>query len=250
MGSANGETGRSVDEAPQVAIVLFEPFAVGKFEVTFAEWDVCVAEGGCAHRPGDKGWGRDRRPVINVSWNHVTQQYLPWLSRKTDQSYRLLSEAEWEYAARGGSTAAYWWGDEPGSARANCKGCDSGSGGGRTSPVGSFCPNPFGIHDLSGNVFELTVDCWNIEAWLSAPIPSRRAGVTFFPISLAASGRRSARRGIEFRPLATRDRGQNAPQARTMIRPVAGDHHRQPGCDRTAGWSTCGVLWRSRSALA
>src|SRR5262249_19680775 len=91
-------------EGPQREGATPRPFTVGKFEVTFTEWDACVADGGCKHNPGDEGWGRGKRPVINVSWDDVTKEYLPWLSRKTGKTYRLLSEAEWEYAARAGTT--------------------------------------------------------------------------------------------------------------------------------------------------
>lgn len=161
IGSPRNENGRSREEGPQIVAAFIRPFAVGKFEVTFAHWDACVADGGCSHRPDDKGWGRGNRPVINVSWNQVTGQYLPWLSAKTGHSYRLPSEAEWEHFARAGTVTAYWWGGGAGAASANCKGCDTRWGGDRTAPVGSFAANPFGVHDVHGNVFELTADCWN-----------------------------------------------------------------------------------------
>ena len=161
MGSGRGEKGRSNAEGPQRSVALSKPFAVGKFEVTFAEWDACVDDGGCSHRPDDKGWGRGNRPIINVSWNHITRQYLPWLSRKTGHSYRLLSEAEWEYAARAGTGTAYWWGNKAVRANANCKGCSGRWAGKKSAPTGSFPANPFGIHDMNGNVFELVADCWN-----------------------------------------------------------------------------------------
>ena len=98
-------------------------FAVSKFEVTFDEWDACVAVGGCAHVP-DSNMGRGTQPVINVSWDDA-QQYVAWLSKMTGRPYRLLSEAEWEYAARAGTTTAYSWGDEIGKSNANCNGCGS-----------------------------------------------------------------------------------------------------------------------------
>ncbi|MEY4680681.1 MAG: hypothetical protein RLZZ276_2330, partial [Pseudomonadota bacterium] len=124
----------------------------------FAEWDACVAQGGCSHRPDDRGWGRGRQPVMNVNWDDA-QQYVAWLSRKTGKAYRLLSEAEWEYAAQAGI------GREakvtPGAGEANCDGCGSRWDGKQTAPVGSFAANAFGLHDMLGNVWEWTADCWN-----------------------------------------------------------------------------------------
>jgi formylglycine-generating enzyme required for sulfatase activity len=104
-------------------VTIAKPFAVGRTEVTFAEWDFCVAAGACV-KAADNTWGRDDRPVINVNWDDV-KQYVAWLSRITGKEYRLLTEAEWEYAARAGTTTAYSWGDEIGKGNANCDGCGS-----------------------------------------------------------------------------------------------------------------------------
>jgi formylglycine-generating enzyme required for sulfatase activity len=139
-------------------VAIAAPFAVGKFEVTFEEWDACVAQGGCSHRPDDRGWGRGRQPVVNVNWDD-TQASVAWLSRKTGKSYRLLSEAEWEYAAQAGSgreAAA-----TRGANQANCDNCGSRWDNKQTAPVGSFAANAFGLHDMLGNVWEWTADCWN-----------------------------------------------------------------------------------------
>ncbi len=145
-------------------VTIAAPFAVGKFEVTFAEWDACVAQGGCSHRLDDSGWGRGRQPVVNVNWDDA-QQYVAWLSLKTGKSYRLLSETEWEYAAQAGT------GREavvtPGAGGANCDGCGS-RWVYKTAPVGSFPANAFGLHDMLGNVWEWTADCWN-ENYAGAP---------------------------------------------------------------------------------
>jgi formylglycine-generating enzyme required for sulfatase activity len=102
--------------------------------------------------------GRETRPLINVSWDDV-QQYVAWFSKMTDRPYRLLSEAEWEYAARAGTTTAYSWGDEIGKNNANCNGCGSEWDSRRTAPVGSFAPNQFGLYDMHGNVWEWVEDC-------------------------------------------------------------------------------------------
>jgi formylglycine-generating enzyme required for sulfatase activity len=134
------------------------PFALGKFEVTFEEWDACVAQGGCSHRPYDMGWGRGRRPVINVSW-HDAQDYVAWLSKRTGQAYRLPSEAEWEYAAQADTRREARV--TPGAGQANCNGCGSRWDNKQTAPVGRFLANAFGLHDMLGNVWEWTADCWN-----------------------------------------------------------------------------------------
>lgn len=140
---------------------ISDAFAVGKYEVTFAEWDACVAGGGCAkYRPNDQGWGRGRQPVVNVNWNDA-KKYVRWLSQKTGKNYRLLTETEWEYAARAGTTTAYPWGDTIGSGNANCNGCGSQWDNKQPAPVGSFKANAFGIYDMNGNVCEWTEDCIN-----------------------------------------------------------------------------------------
>jgi formylglycine-generating enzyme required for sulfatase activity len=134
-------------------------FAIGRFEVTFKEWDKCVGEGGCKHRPDDRGWGRGAHPVINVSWLDA-KEYTAWLSKKTAHVYRLPSEAEWEYAGRAGTSSAYWWGRNVGARQANCRDCATGQAG-HTLPVGSYKANAFGLFDTAGNVAEWVEDCWN-----------------------------------------------------------------------------------------
>ena len=142
----------------QHAVTIPAPLAVGKYEVTFAEWDACVRAGSCRQRR-DRGWGRDRRPVIHVNWNHA-KRYVQWLAKKTQKPYRLLSESEWEYAARAGTETAYSWGDGIGANLANCNGCSS-QWDGKTAPVGSFRANAWGLYDMHGNVWEWVEDCWN-----------------------------------------------------------------------------------------
>ncbi len=152
---------------PVHTVTIPSSLAVGKYEVKFSEWDACVESGGCRHVPDDRGWGRGNRPVVNVSWRDA-QEYLAWLSAESGFEYRLLSESEWEYAARAGTGTAYSWGDEIGRNRANCDGCGSRWDADRTAPVGSFGANPFGLHDMHGNVAEWVEDCW-YESYGGAP---------------------------------------------------------------------------------
>ena len=156
------------DEWPAHLVTFDRPFAVGKFEVTFREWDACVAGGGCeGSRASDQSWGRASRPVINVSWDDG-KKYVVWLRRVSGAAYRLPSEAEWEYAARAGATTAYYWGSSVGSGNANCDGCGSRWDDKKTAPVGSFRANDFGLHDMLGNVWEWVEDCWN-DSFAGAP---------------------------------------------------------------------------------
>jgi formylglycine-generating enzyme required for sulfatase activity len=123
MGLPTTEKGRIGDEGPQHKVAIAKRFAVSKFDVTFADWDACVSARGCP-QVGDSGYGRGTNPVINVSWDDA-QQYVAWFSKMTGRPYRLLTEAEWEYAARAGSTTAYFWGNDIGKGNANCAGCGS-----------------------------------------------------------------------------------------------------------------------------
>ena len=188
MGSAVSEEGRNDDEGPQHSVTIPTPFAVGVFEVTFTEWDACVSGGGCGgSAAADEGWGRGNRPVINVSWDDA-QAYVSWLSERTGAHYRLLSEAEWEYAARAGTRTARYWGESDADQCGYANGYNdygSCSDGHRfTAPVGSFDPNAFGLYDVLGNVAEWTQDCLNEPcyrrvsrggAWSSLPEELRSA---------------------------------------------------------------------------
>lgn len=148
MGSHINEKGHQINERPQHRVRIKNRFAVSRFEITFDQWDACFTIGGCAYLPSDQGWGRSTRPVINVNWDDA-QQYVAWLSKRTGKSYRLLSEAEWEYAARAGSDRAYFWGDDIGESNANCKTCGSQWDLVSTAPVGSFPANAYGLHDIA-----------------------------------------------------------------------------------------------------
>ena len=166
MGSSDNEQGRDSDEGPRHLVKIDEPFAVGRFEVTFDEWDACVADGGCRGYE-DEDWGRGKRPVINVSWEDA-QAYVAWLSQATGEEYRLLAEAEWEYAARADTATRYWWGDEITPEYANYE----ESGYHRTTEVDSYPANPWGLYNMHGNVWEWVEDCWN-DSYKGAPSDGR-----------------------------------------------------------------------------
>jgi len=166
MGSPASEPGRGDDEEPQHRVVFVKPLAVARFEVTFDDWDACVAHGDCV-RVTDAGYGRGRQPVINVTWFDA-QQYAAWLSRMTGRPYRLLSEAEFEYAARAGTLTAYPWGDDIGRNNANCVRCGSEWDNRQPAPVGSFAANRFGLHDMHGNLLQWVEDCYH-DSYTGAP---------------------------------------------------------------------------------
>ena len=163
MGSPDSESGRYHDEGPVHRVEFGRPFAVGVYEVTFGEWEACVSGGGCGgYRPDAEGWGRGKRPVINVSWEDA-KGYVRWLSRETSKEYRLLSESEWEYVARAGTRGQYHFGSGISPSQANY-----GRNEGRTVPVGSYSANAWGLHDVHGNVWEWVEDCWN-KSYRGAP---------------------------------------------------------------------------------
>jgi len=178
MGSPESERGRGSNEGPQRKVTFRQPFAMGRHEVTFAQWDACAAEGACKHQPGDETWGRGKRPAINVSWHDATQ-FVAWLSRKTGKAYRLPTEAEWEYAARGvtkasephppfstGSSINY----KQANYDANFVYADGKMGVYRqkTVDVGTFRANAFGLYDMHGNVWEWVGDCYR-DSYKGAP---------------------------------------------------------------------------------
>ncbi len=154
-----------VDEASSTATNIDHDFAIGRNGITFDDWDRCVDEGACKAIADDSGWGRGSRPLIFVSFDDVTTQYLPWLSRLSGKEYRLPTEDEWQYAALGGAGAAETKsqiGDASqdcfnatGPAAGNCPDTYNG-----TAPVGSFTPNALGLYDMKGNVWEWSADCW------------------------------------------------------------------------------------------
>ena len=164
MGCVSGKDCEDV-ELP-VHEVWVEAFELSKYEVTFEEYDRFTSAMS-RDWAADKGWGRGRRPVIQVSWDDAVA-YTKWLSEQTGERYRLPSEAEWEYAARAGTETAYSWGNEIDRNRATCWDCGS-RGDGKTAPVGSFEANTWGLHDMHGNVQEWVQDCWN-RSYRGAPV--------------------------------------------------------------------------------
>jgi len=155
-----GSNNKRKTERPAHRVSIKKRFAIGRYEVTFKEWLTCVDERGCLHKPDDHNWGRTGRPVINVTWDQA-QTYIRWLNKKTGNTYRLPSESEWEYVHRAGTTTRFWWGNDVGVNKANCKDCKSKWSALSSAPVGSFDANPFGVYDTTGNVFEWVEDCWN-----------------------------------------------------------------------------------------
>lgn len=151
--------GMADSDARPVHKVSLEGFMIGAREVTFTDYDRFVRETG-ARRPRDFGWGRGSRPVVDVSWEEA-RDYADWLSEKTGQPYRLPTEAEWEYAARGGTSSSFWWGIGSPASRALCFDCGTRWDQISTAPTGSFPPNPFGLYDTAGNVYEWMADCYH-----------------------------------------------------------------------------------------
>jgi formylglycine-generating enzyme required for sulfatase activity len=203
-GSPKSEHGHYDDEEPQHKVRFAKSFAVARFDVTFDDWDACVRYGVCDPRVSDSGFGRGPQPVINVTWEDA-QRYAAWLSRMTGKPYRLLSEAEFEYAARAGTQTAYPWGDEIGSNNANCNGCGSKWDNRQPSPVGSFAANGFGLHDMHGNVWQWTEDCYHEDyqgapqggsAWIEGADCSRRVVRSGSWLGLPRNLRSGSRDGI------------------------------------------------------
>ncbi len=164
MGAPAREVGAKPEEQPQRDVTFSTGFALSAREVTYADWDACAADGGCAYKAPDHGWGREARPVVSVSYEDALS-YVEWLSKKTGQTYRLPTEAEWEYAARAGSSAPFSFGSNVLASQANYNGQYPYAGAretfrGRTTPAGSFEPNAFGLYDMHGNAWEWTADCW------------------------------------------------------------------------------------------
>jgi formylglycine-generating enzyme required for sulfatase activity len=136
--------------------VTIKPFAIGRYPISVREWNECAAAKACAF----VATGKDDAPVTNVSWSDA-RQFVGWLAGATRKPYRLPTEAEWEYAARGGTQTRYWWGDELRPGMANCKGCTDAAAIEQPARSGSFRPNPFGLYDMGGGVDQWVEYCWH-----------------------------------------------------------------------------------------
>jgi formylglycine-generating enzyme required for sulfatase activity len=164
-----GSNSSDPSEKPAHRVSIAEPFAIGKYEVTVEQWDACVAANAC-QRVTTETRGKNT-PVRDVSWDDA-QHYVKWLSQTSGKSYRLPTEAEWEYAARGGTSTPYWWGEQMRPGKADCKDCGSPWRADGPVDVGSFAANPFGLYDVNGSVWEWVADCWH-NNYKGAPADSR-----------------------------------------------------------------------------
>ena len=167
----NASAGLAAQEKPQHSVTIMRPFALGKYLVTRGEFAAFVAATGYSDNQAWRSPGfaqTDRDPVVRVSYQDA-QRYVAWLNQLSGGSaYRLPSEAEWEYAARAGTTTTFYWGDTVGKNNANCADCGSRWGGKGTSPVGSFAANRFGLYDMAGNLWQWVEDC-NSDSYAGAP---------------------------------------------------------------------------------
>lgn len=173
-----GTAQQAINPVDAKKVIVDKPFAIGRYEITFDDWQHCIDGGGCKASPADDGWGRGRHPVIHVSYNDISQQYLPWLSKITGFTYRLPTEAEWELASQGGNKSSRGGITEVGSnVQLACAYGNSSDVAGKmretiwagvgcndgflyTAPAGSLSPNSLGIFDMHGNVWEWVSDCW------------------------------------------------------------------------------------------
>jgi formylglycine-generating enzyme required for sulfatase activity len=162
MGDDRGDR----SEKPAHRVTIAKPFAIGKYEVTVAQWTACVQAGACKAMAETTGLS-DKLPARDLSWND-TQKYVRWLSKLTGQNYRLPTEAEWEYAVRAGTSSRYWWGEKMENGKANCKGCSDDWNNDAPASVDAFPPNPFGIYGMNGGVWEWVEDCWH-KSYAGAP---------------------------------------------------------------------------------
>jgi formylglycine-generating enzyme required for sulfatase activity/uncharacterized caspase-like protein len=166
MGSNSGD----ISERPPHHVTIAAPFAIGKYDVTVEQWNACVAANACPKLSGENGAAANL-PARDLSWDDV-QQYIKWLGKVTGKPYRLPTEAEWEYAARGGTATQYWWGEQMRKGNANCKGCGDPWHDEGPENVGTFAANPYGLYDMGGGVWQWVSDCWH-STYKDAPTDGR-----------------------------------------------------------------------------
>jgi formylglycine-generating enzyme required for sulfatase activity len=202
MGAPTTEKGADSTEQPTHTVTIAKPFAVSEREVTFAEWNTCVTFGDCAPI-SQSGVGRGRQPVVGVTWDEAAH-YVAWLSQMTGKTYRLLTEAEYEYAERAGTTTAYPWGNDIGQGNTDCYDCGTRWDNKTPAPAGSFSANAFGLYDMAGNVWEWTQDCYHDDytdapadgsAWIAGGDCSRHVVRGGSYVSYAAYVRSASRWG-------------------------------------------------------
>ena len=186
-------------ERPAFHVSIDDGFAIGKYEVTVGQWNACVTANGCQQVAGDPARPTDM-PVRDVSWDDA-QSYVQWLRRLTGKRYRLPTEAEWEYAARGGTRTRYWWGDQMATGKANCRECGQPWSADAPAKTGSFAANPFGLYDMNGSVWEWVSDCWH-ASYQRAPSDGRSWDEPDCRVRVLRGG--SWREGGSYMPSSTR----------------------------------------------
>jgi formylglycine-generating enzyme required for sulfatase activity len=193
-----GSNSSDPSEKPAHRVTVTAPFAMGKTEVTVEQWNACVEAGACPHitetarAPGT--------PARDISWDDA-QVYVKWLTKTSGKPYRLPTEAEWEFAARGGSATRYSWGDDMKKGNANCKDCGDPWQADSPAPVGSFAANGYGLYDMNGSVWEWVQDCWH-SSYKGAPADARAWEEPFCPVRVIRGG--SWRDGASYMPASTR----------------------------------------------
>ncbi len=194
-----GSNSSDPTEQPAFRVTISQPFAIGKYEVTIGQWSACVDAGACPRVTSDTERPANG-PVRDVSWDDV-HLYLAWLSKVSGKAYRLPTEAEWEYAARGGTSTRYWWGQQMATGKSNCKECGEPWQAEAPAKVGSFERNPFGLYDMNGSVWEWVSDCWH-SSYQRAPSDGRSWEEPDCRVRVLRGG--SWREGASYMPSSTR----------------------------------------------
>ena len=193
-----GSNSSDPSEKPPRRMTIDTPFAIGRTEVTVEQWNACVDAGACP-RTTDAARAPNT-PARDISWEDA-QLYVKWLTKVSGKPYRLPTEAEWEYAARGGTSSRYAWGEDMRRGGANCKDCGDPWQADGPSPVASFAANAFGLHDMNGSVWEWVEDCWH-STYKNAPADARAWNESFCPVRVIRGG--SWRDGASYMPTTTR----------------------------------------------